>query len=207
LAAVVDMLDELLDLLMFTVDKGPLEGSGKKAGLPVLCTLDRIAPGRHRDEGRQVGILRSQSVGHPRSHAGTTEDGIPAIHEHEGRLVVGQFRLHGADDRNLVHVFRDPWKYAAHLDPTLPMSLELKRRRERGPRLAFGAKLAPGKFSARMSLQGGLGIKRVHVGWPSIEEKVDDPLRRSGKVRLAGRPFRRKHLPKSQGTKTHSATS
>src|SRR5687768_15634520 len=54
---VADVFDEPVELRVLCVDVCSLIRAGQKAGLPVLCLLDRIAAGAHSDEARQVLIL------------------------------------------------------------------------------------------------------------------------------------------------------
>ena len=100
--------------------------------------------------------------------------------------MVGQLRLHRANDRDFINVFCNPGENTAHFRPALPMSMELERRGKGCPGLTLGPELAAWQLPASMGLQCRLGIKGIHMGWPPIEEKVDDPLCPAGKVRLSG---------------------
>ena len=184
---VADVLDELFDFGVLRVDVGALINAGQKTGLPVLRFLDRITAGTHGDEAGQILVLGAQAVRDPRADAGPALHGIAAIHQHQGRLVIGQLGLHRADDRDVVDALADLRKQLADFDAALAVFLKLERRRKRRAGLSLGANIFDGQRFAGVFGQRGFGIERIDMRRPAVEEKVNHPFGFGRKLRRFGR--------------------
>ena len=88
------MFDQFLDLAVLGIDVGTLEDPWQEARLPVLAFLDRVAAGAHGDETRQVEIFSAEAVGYPGTHARPDLARISTVQQQQGRLVVGNIRVH-----------------------------------------------------------------------------------------------------------------
>src|SRR5437762_11166299 len=62
---VADVFDELLELRVLRVDERSLIHAGQESGTPVLGFLDGITARTHREESRQVQVLRAEPERHP----------------------------------------------------------------------------------------------------------------------------------------------
>ncbi len=174
LPVVPDVLDQLLDLAVFAVDEGSLEHPGQETRLPVLRPLDRIASRAHRDEGGQIRVLGTESVGCPRSHARSAQDRVTAIHEHEGRFVIGKLGLHRANDRDVIDALPDVREQFGHLDARLTAGRKLEGRTLQLPLSLLTDALARFEIVVLSMpfIQRRLGIEGVQVaGSPDHEEK------------------------------------
>ena len=78
-----DVFDQLFDSRVLRVDISALIDSRQETRLPVLCFLDRIPARTHGAEARQIQVLRTQPISHPRTDAGPALDGVAAIHQHQ----------------------------------------------------------------------------------------------------------------------------
>ena len=168
---------------MLRVDISALEDAGKEAARPVLGLLDRVAAGAHGDEAGEVLVLRPQAVGDPRAHAGPRHLRVAAVHQHERRLVVGDLRLEGTDDAQVVGALGDVCEQLTDLDAAPAVLLELEGAGQRATGLALG--LEAERLRDRLAgvlVQGRLGVERVDVAGAAVEEKVDDALGPAGEM-------------------------
>ncbi len=187
---VTNVFDELVDIRVFRVDVGALQHTGEECGLPVGGSSGGIAAWAKRDEARQVLVLAAQAVRDPRPHAGAGETRFPAVHEQEGRLMVGYVGVHGADDHQVVRALGDIGKDVTDFDPALAVFCKGKRGAEGCASGALGFQMARGQRLAVEPGQFGLGIKRIQVGRSAIGKKMDDAFSAAWKVRGAGRKRR-----------------
>ena len=63
--AILDILNQLVDVGVAWVDIGACQNSGKEAGLPVLSLLNGISTRSHRDEARQILVFSPKAIEHP----------------------------------------------------------------------------------------------------------------------------------------------
>ena len=180
-----DVFDEFLDAGLLRVDERALVDTGEEAGLPVFAVLDRITAGAHGDEAGEVLIFRAESVGDPGAEAGSALDGVTAVHEHEGWLVIRDVGLHGADDGEVVGAAGDVGENVADLEAALAVRREFEGRGKGRACLAFGAEVGGGQGLAGKTGEGGLGVKGVHMRRAAVEEKVDDAFGFRSEVRRA----------------------
>ena len=178
-----DILDELVDLRVLRVDERPLIHAGQEAVLPVLRVLDGVAAGTHRDEAGQVLVLRAEAVEQPRAEAGPRLHGVAAVHQHERRLVVGHLRIHRAHHRDVIGELRGLREDLADFEAALAVGLELEGRGKRRAGLALGEEIFVGQLFPGIFRKRGLGVERVHMRRPTVEEEVDDALGATGEVR------------------------
>src|SRR5579859_3436400 len=187
---VFDVLDQLLDLRVLGIDVSSLINSRQKTRLPVLRFLDGIAAGAHRDESRQVLVVRTQAVGDPGTHAGADLTRVPAIHQHQRRLVIGNIGVHRADHANIINALGHVGKNLADLDSALGEFFELELRREPGAGLALGLQILHGQRLAGVFFQRGFGIEGVNVRRAAVGENVDDAPGFAGELGRLGREGR-----------------
>ena len=180
---VLDVLDQLFDFLVLSVDVGALVNSRQKCALPVLRFLDRITAGAHRDESGQILVHGAEAVSHPRTHARARQPRIAAIHQQQRRLVIRHIRVHRANHRDVVDVLGDVRKQFAHLDAALAVLLELERRLKRRAGVALGLQIVHRQRLAVQFGQRRLRIERIHVRRSAIREDVNDALGLGRKVR------------------------
>src|SRR5256885_1733949 len=73
---VADVLDQFLQIGILRIDESALINTGKKARLPILGVLDRIAAGTHGDEAGEILVFGSKAIGNPRAQAGAAHLGV-----------------------------------------------------------------------------------------------------------------------------------
>ena len=188
---VADVLDQLFDLRVLGVDVRPLEDTGQERRSPVLRPRDRQAVRTHRDKAGEVLVLGPQSIRDPRTEAWPHESPVAAVHQHERRLVVGDFRVHRPNHADVIDMLSRVLEEFAHLDATLAVLRELVRRPQRGPGLAFGRQVRRRQRLAVILRQRWLRIERVHMRRPAVQKDVNDMLRLPGVLRRMGDHRRR----------------
>ena len=62
---VAHILDKFVNGLVLGIDKRAFVNARQERGAPVVRTLDGMSAWAHRNESRQILILRSQTVGQP----------------------------------------------------------------------------------------------------------------------------------------------
>jgi hypothetical protein len=148
---------------MLGIDEGALEGAGEKAGLPILGILDRHSAGAHGDEAGQVFVLSAEAVEHPGTEARPGLHAIAAIHEHEGRLVVGHLCVHRTDHGDVIGMGGGFGEEVADFETAGSVLAEGKRRRKCRAGFALSAQVFAGKGFPRVFGQHRFGIERVDV--------------------------------------------
>ena len=118
--------NELVDVLMFGVNIRALQRSWQKTGLPILVVFDGQAAGAHRDESRQILILRPQSVEHPRAETRTRLDTVSTIHQHQRWFVVGHLGIHRPNDGDIISMLSRSGEQLADRQTGLAVSLKLE---------------------------------------------------------------------------------
>ena len=135
---------EIGDRFALGPESDALVNGGQEAGRPVDRSPGRLTPGiREHDVGREVLVLRSQSVGHPGAEAGKAIEGEASVLEEGRRSVVRVPTVHRVDEGEIVHAVRQVGKEAG--DPT--------------PRFAVTA-----EFEGTLEDPAGLAEERVVVG-------------------------------------------
>ena len=183
LAVIADVLDQLLHVGMLRVDVGALVGAGQEGRVPVLRRHDGIAAGTHRDEAGKVLVLAAQAVRHPGAHAGPRQPAVAAIHQHQGRLVIGNIGVHRTDNADIIDAAGRPGEQFADLDAVLAVALELVRRTHGAGGLAFGAQVRRRQRLAVELVEGRLGIEGIDVRRAAVHEQMHDAPRLRGEVR------------------------
>ena len=183
---VVEILDHLVDLLDRCVEVGSLESTGQKRRAPVFRALDRHAAGAERDVGGEVFIFATQSVGDPGAHGRTRQAAITAVHQHQRWFMIRHIRVHGADHAQVIGMARGLFEQLADLQSALTVALEGKGRAQCGTGGALGFQTLERDRLAVLLLQGGLGIKGVHLRGTAIHEQMHHAFRLRREVRCAG---------------------
>ncbi len=147
LEAVGNILDEFLDGGVLGVDVRALVDTGKESTLPVLRLLNGISPGAHGDEPGHILVFTAQTVGHPRSERGAHLSGFSAVHEQQGRLVIRNIRLHGANHTQIVGIGCGFFEQFTDLKPALAVFAEPEWRTECGPSLSFRGEVDGDRFA------------------------------------------------------------
>lgn len=96
--------------------------------------------------------------------------------------MVGNVRMHGTDDGEVIDVLGDMRKKLAHLDPAFSVLPEAEGGLKRGARAAFSGQVVHGQRLSVQSSQSGFGVKCVNMGWPAIGKNVDDAFGFSWKM-------------------------
>ncbi len=183
---VADIGNQLIDLGELRIDVRSLVTSRQEGRLPVLGVLDRVAARTKDDERGKVLVLGSQTVREPRADARAGQTGLAAVHQHQRRLVIGNVRVHRADDAEIVGMFAEVGKQLADFHAALAVLLEFERRGKGRSRLAFGAQVFVRQGFSRKPCQGGLGVEGVDMRRPAIQEDMNDVLGLGGKMRRLG---------------------
>ena len=181
-----DVLDQSLDAGVLGVDVGSLIDAGEEGGLPVLGFLDGIAAGAHDDEPRHVLILGAEAVGDPGAERGPDLAGLAAVHEQQRGFVVGDIRLHRADDAHVVDVLGDVGEEVGNGDARLTVAAEGKGGFEGRSGATLGL-VADGDLLAVPLVEGRLGVKGVDVGGTAVGKDVDDAFGTAGELGVPGR--------------------
>ena len=160
---------------------------GQEAAVPIsreqrLPTLGNS--GKHDDERRQVGILRPEAVGNPRSHARPAADRTARLQERHGRIVVDRFGVHRADHGEPVHDAGELGQQFRDLEARIALPREGEvRAGEWKARLTAGHGRQPlhaddalGNLLAVVGLQPRLGIEEIHLRGPAGEKHEDHAL-------------------------------
>ncbi len=150
--------------------------------MPVLRFLDGKTIGAHGNEGRQVLIVAAEAVAEPGPEAGADLSSVAAVHEQKRKLVTGGIGVGGANNGDVVNALGNVREEVADLNPALAILAELERRRQSGAGFSFGGQIAAGKFFAGVLGEHRLGIEGIDVGWPTVEEDVNNMLGLGGKV-------------------------
>ena len=95
--------------------------------------------------------------------------------------------LHRTDQAEVIGQRADLRKQITDFEPALAILLKLERRRKGRPGLALGLDVFARQRLARVFLQRRLGIERVHVRWPAVEEEMHHAFGLAGKMRRFGR--------------------
>ncbi len=125
---VLNVGDELVNLLVLCINVCPLIGSGQESGLPVLGFLDWVSSRAHRDKSRRVLIFCSQSIACPGANTWSDKSGFSAVHQEQGRFVVRNICVHGADHAKLISGFGYVREKFADLQPAFAMPTEFEGR-------------------------------------------------------------------------------
>ena len=84
-------------------ERGALIDGGQK-GVAVIARAAISDARGNADETGEVFVFRAQPVIHPGAHAGPDEVRRASVQEERGRPVRDTFRMHGANDAELVHM-------------------------------------------------------------------------------------------------------
>ena len=107
------------------------------------------------------------------------------MHLQQGRFVVGDVRVHRANDAALIDDLANVRQRFADLDPALPVWPELERRRHEAGRVWLLVNLA-GRLGVFVFLQRRLGVERVDMRRAAVHEQEDHPLGPGREVRSTG---------------------
>ena len=88
--------------------------------------------------------------------------------------MVGNVRMHGTNNGEVIDVFGDMRKEFAYFYPAFSILPEVEGGLKRGARAAFSGQVVHGQGLSVQSSQSGFGVKGVNVGWPAIGKNVDD---------------------------------
>ncbi len=77
--------------------------------------------------------------------------------------------MHRPDHAKIVCVFTQPGEDLTDLQSTFPIPIELERGSEGISRLALGLQISSRERLAMVLRQEGLWIKRVNLGWASVQ--------------------------------------
>ncbi len=182
-----DIFDELVQFGVLRIDVGALIDAGEERVGPVFGVLDRISAGAHGDEAGEVLVFRAQAVGDPGAHAGAGDLLIAAVHEHQRRLMIGDFGPHRSNDAQVVGTLAEPGKQVADLDSAFAVALVFPRRRKRPAGLSFGWQIAAGHRLAGVLFKHGFGVESIDLRGSSIEENMHDAFGLGSEVREARR--------------------
>ncbi len=171
---------------------GGEESAAPEAGKDWLAG---ILPGTLRGEddvGRQVAVHAAKAVRNPRTHARKAGKLRTCVDESNAGIVVDRLRVHGADDGHVVGDFGSIREVIAHPLAALtvlgkfPEALADWQVFLPGGHAGEALALADGirEILAVDSFQFRLVIEKVNVGWPAGLEKVYDPLRGGGEMRV-----------------------
>ena len=163
----------------------PLKPTRQHAGRP-LTRGNRLvlaaAPkrGQHH-ETRQILRLRTQPIGHPRTHARATRDLRARVHEHVGRIVIDGLARHGTHPANLIGHRAQLGEEFTQFDTGFPETLEGQLRSvanqllslELGDLLTLGERL--GHRLAVHLRQLGLGIEGFQMRRTTGHTQPDHP--------------------------------
>ena len=97
--------------------------------------------------------------------------------------MVRHLRIHRAHHGDVVGELRGAGEDLADFEAALAVGLELEGRGKRRAGLAFGAEVFVGQLLTGVFCERGLGVERVHMRRPAVEEEVDDALGPPGEVR------------------------
>ena len=150
----------------------------------------RVAAGAHDDKPGQILVLAAEPVRHPRAHAGPDQPGLPTIHQHERRFVIGHVGMHRTDHRNVIDAFRCVRENLTDFRAALAVPLEFVRTRKRRAGLSFRTQVVHREKFPGILLQRWLGIERINVRRPTIEKNMNDPLGLGSELRLLHRERR-----------------
>ena len=161
-------------------------------GAPVVRPAQRSAAviGQHH-ERRQAGRFRSQTVGHPRTHAGEPDVDLARLH-FVGRLhVIVRASVDRSDDGQLIDVPADVRKNLRDLDAALAVLLEREGAGHQRAREALPHNHVARHFSvdrlAGVFRQRRFRIPRVHLARPAAHEQGNHRFRARREVRRLGR--------------------
>lgn len=137
---------------------------------------------------RKVIRKAAQAVVRPSSHARTTGNDGPRIHERVSGVVVDLFGIHGANHGDVVGDTSDVWKPVGDLHAAFSISGEWEGGAfdfelgalELGDLLSRGEGL--GHRFAVTFFQGRFVVERFQVGGPSCHAQMDDALDLRGVV-------------------------
>src|SRR5687767_15876363 len=96
--------------------------------------------------------------------------------------MIRNIRMRRAYHANIIDRVRRVFEQLAYFDPTLPILLKLKRGGERRAGFPLGLRIVEWQHFSRVLLESRFRIERVYVGWTAVHEKVNDTLRRAGKL-------------------------
>jgi hypothetical protein len=116
---------EIEDGIAGGVEGEAVVDGGQEARGPVRIAAGRaLETGGHDHEGRQVGVLRTEAVGHPGAERGPAELLGPGGHQDLRRGVVEGVRVHRADERDVIRMGADVRQDLRHLHAALAVMLE-----------------------------------------------------------------------------------
>ncbi len=165
---------------------------GRKPACQFCDSWIGIAAGTHGDEGRQVLVLRAQSVGHPGTDAGPDQPRVAAVHQQQRRFVVRHVGVHRADDGDVVDRFGDVAEQISLTSmPLSPYFWNLKGDGNAAPVGRSVCRLSTGSSLPGILRQRRLGIERVDVRRSAVHEQMNDVLGLGRKMRR----FRQQRIP------------
>ena len=136
----------------------------------------------HRDEARQVCVLRAQPVIHPRAHARAHERRGAAMQEERRRSMRHALGVQRMDETQIIHMPRHLGKEFAHPASAVPVLTKLPRRLHHAlVRAAIAGVRHRARIIERQLLpvvlfQAWLVIERVDLTRPALHEEEDDAL-------------------------------
>ena len=124
-------------------------------------------------KARQILILASQSVSHPRTHTWITHQERSCVPFVVGNDVIIGATLPGADHGQIIHHGPDVGKQLRHFDSRLAVLLEPERAAHQRPgiALAYPHPTLAGEWLAMELRQHRLGIEGVHVADATTHEQ------------------------------------
>src|SRR5436853_5919649 len=95
---------------------------------PVAHALQRMPAGIGQDDvGGQTLVFRAEAVSEPRAERGTPRLRFPGIHEPDGRLMTVDVRVHGANERYVIHDAGEVGEELGDIHSALAMLLKFPR--------------------------------------------------------------------------------
>ncbi len=156
---------------------------------PVRGTSLRVGHFRHHDEARQILVLRTESVIHPRTEGRVAAEPVPRVHVVVGRRMVDRFGLASAVDAQVIRHVGQMLPVFAQLDSRLasPMKLERTLQEVSFPRRHGRGKLVfTNKFLHVQLVQLWLRIERVDVARATCHEQENTRFGLGGVMTDAG---------------------
>ena len=158
----------------------------------------------NRDEGGEILVLRTESVGDPRAHRWSDEGVASGVNLEERAAVRGIRTVQALDEAQVIYSLRDMREEIAHPCAGFAVLLKLPRTREKIFCLRkLHARFREWKRLAVITLKQRLVVEGVDLRRSAMHEQEDDALRTRNEVRgcehhVIRKCFSRKHSRKRE---------
>jgi hypothetical protein len=153
----------------------------KKGAVPELGETHR-ATGTEDEVGRQVAVLRAESVGHPRAHARDLRGHRAVVHEEQGGTVVRIVGVAGIQHAEFVGVARRERQQFADRQTALAVIRVGVGRGHEPAGGALGAEIGALGTLSVVFRQGGLRLEKIGTKGAAVHEEMDHPFRPRSEV-------------------------